>query len=410
MKPEETVYDLLIIGGGPGGMSAGIYAARAKLKTAILEKGAVGGQAATTRELVNYPGFYTEELATGPQIMKAMREHCQHFGVAFLRGEAVELDLEHEIKRVRTKKGADLFSKSIVLATGARPRMLNIPGEGTFRGDGVSYCATCDAEFYEGLDVVVVGNGDAAIEEAMYISKFAKKVTIFVIHKEGVLDCNKMSAEKAFRNPKLQFVWESVLTEICGDGCVSSVKYKNIASGAVKELKTDGVFIYVGSVPSTGFVKGLVDMDDAGYIKTDDQMQTSAPGVFAVGDIRQKSLRQVVTAASDGAVAATYAERYMEEMEDIRAILEPRQEPVLVYFWSPLLQESIDLRVTLENHPSVRDGRQKLFTVDFSRKSTIVRHFHVAQAPSLLRVMGGKAEHIELSGQEDGLEELLSDN
>ncbi|MCL4441942.1 MAG: FAD-dependent oxidoreductase, partial [Firmicutes bacterium] len=199
------VYDLVIIGGGPAGLAAGIYGARAKLKTVILEKSVVGGQAFTTREIVNYPGFFSG--TTGPDLMATMADHAKGFGAEIIKEEVVEVELEGEEKRIKTKKGNQYQAKAVIIATGSQPRSLNIPGERELRGKGVSYCATCDAEFYEDLPVVVVGNGDAAIEEAMYITKYASKVTVIVIHDEGIVDCNRASAEKAFKNEKIEFVW-----------------------------------------------------------------------------------------------------------------------------------------------------------------------------------------------------------
>jgi len=304
------MYDVLIIGAGPGGMTAGIYASRGRLQTAILEKAATGGQAATTMEMENYPGFFKE--ATGPGVMGKFREHAEHFGTEFLRGEATELDLTGEIKKITTKKGETLTARSVILAPGAEPRSLGIKGEVRLRGKGVSYCATCDADFFEELDVIVVGNGDAAIEEAMYLTKFAENVTVIVIHDEGVLDCNKLSAERALKNPKIHWVWNSVLEEITGDELVEAAIIKNLKTGELSTLETNGVFFFVGTVPKTDFLKGAVALDEQGYILTNERMETNVPGVYAVGDARAKYLRQVITAAADGAIAAVTAERYLE--------------------------------------------------------------------------------------------------
>jgi len=304
------IYDLLVVGGGPGGMTAAIYGARGRLKTAIIEKGRPGGQAATTMEMENYPGFYKH--ASGPGVMDEFLAHAQHFGAELIKGQVTELDLEGEIKTVKTRTGETYQAKTVVLAPGSQPRTLGVKGEGPLRGKGVSYCATCDADFFEELDVVVVGNGDAAIEEAMYLTKFAESVTVIVIHGEGVLDCNKMSAEKAMKNPKIKWIWNSVLDEICGEELVEGVKVKNIKTGEVSEMEINGVFVFIGSVPTTDFLKGVVEMDKYGYIITNEKMETNIPGVYAVGDARVKYLRQVVTAAADGAIAAVTAEKFLE--------------------------------------------------------------------------------------------------
>jgi len=314
------IYDLLVVGAGPGGMTAGIYGSRGRLKTAIIEKGAVGGQAATTMEMENYPGFY--EDCSGPEIMEQFEKHAKKFGTEFIKGLVTDVDFTGEIKKVTVKTGEVYEAKTVVLSPGAYPRALGIKGEAQLRGKGVSYCATCDADFFEELDVVVVGNGDAAIEEAMYLTKFAETVTIIVIHGEGVLDCNKVSAEKAKANPKIKWVWNSVLDEIVGDELVESVMVKNIKTSEITELQTNGVFVFIGTQPNTDFLAGKVALNAQGYILTDEKMQTNVDGVYAVGDVRDKFLRQVVTAAADGAIAAVAIERFLEGHTEGRVTLE----------------------------------------------------------------------------------------
>ncbi|MCL2398106.1 MAG: thioredoxin-disulfide reductase [Defluviitaleaceae bacterium] len=304
------MYDILIVGAGPGGLTAGIYGSRARLKTAVIEKGRPGGQAATTMEMENYPGFF--EHTSGPDVMDQFLAHAKRFGTEVIKGQVVDLELEGEVKKVTTRSGETYEAKTVVLSPGAQPRTLGVKGEGQLRGKGVSYCATCDADFFEDLDVVVVGNGDAAIEEAMYLTKFAESVTVIVIHDDGVLDCNKMSTEKAMSNPKIKWIWNSVLEEIMGEELCEGVKVKNIKSDEVTELDVNGVFVFIGSVPNTDFLQGKVEMDKNGYIITNDRMETNIPGVYAVGDARVKYLRQVVTAAADGAIAAVAVEKYLE--------------------------------------------------------------------------------------------------
>ncbi|MCL2203268.1 MAG: thioredoxin-disulfide reductase [Defluviitaleaceae bacterium] len=306
----SVVYDILIVGGGPGGMTAGIYGSRARLQTAILEKGKPGGQAATTTEMENYPGFFRE--TTGPGVMGEFEAHAKQFGTVFLKGNVTGVAFEGEIKSVTTSSGETYQGRTVVLAPGAEPRMLGVPGEGKLRGKGVSYCATCDADFFEELDVIVVGSGDSAIEEALYLTKFAESVTVIVIHDEGILDCNKRSSEKAFANPKLKWVWNSVLEEIQGEEMVEAVVTKNIRTGEQTTREVNGVFVFIGMQPKTEFLKGKVALDPWGYIPTTERMETNIPGVYAVGDARAKYLRQVVTAAADGAVAAFAAEKFLE--------------------------------------------------------------------------------------------------
>jgi thioredoxin reductase (NADPH) len=367
----SEAYDIIVVGGGPAGLAAGIYGSRSRLKTVILQKGRPGGQAATTEELENYPGF--PRGTTGPGLMEAMAKHAESFGTEILNEEAVDLDLDGEIKVVKTKSGKKYSSKIVILAPGAAPRTLNIKGERELRGKGVSYCATCDADFFEELDVVVVGNGDAAIEEAMYITKFAETVTIIVIHDEGILDCNKVSAEKAFANPKIKWVWNSVLQEIKGDGIVESVVLKNIKTGELSEMETNGVFFFVGTVPKTDIVKGKVELNEQGYIIANERMETSVPGVYAAGDARDKYLRQVITAASDGAIAAFAAEKYLAEEEGFKSQVLNHTEPVMVAFWAPQVEASIAAVSQLEKIVDKLGDSVKLVKMDTYRNERVAR-------------------------------------
>ncbi|MDI3519041.1 MAG: thioredoxin reductase [Caldanaerobacter sp.] len=305
-----TLYDCLIIGGGPAGLSAAIYASRGKLNTVVFERSKIGGQAAITDDIENYPGSVEE--ATGPKIVKRMREQAESFGTCFVMEEVKKVELSEKIKKVITTKGC-YEGKTVIIATGAEHMKLNVPGEEEFIGKGVSYCATCDADFFTDLDVVVVGGGDSAVQEALYLTKFAKNVTI--IHRRDKLRANKCLQDKAFKNPKIKFLWDSVVERIEGDGIVEKIIVRNVKTGELKEVKTDGVFIFIGMKPSTEIFKGLIEMDERGYILTDENMRTNIEGVFAAGDCRAKLLRQIVTAAADGAIAAVAAERYIEELE-----------------------------------------------------------------------------------------------
>lgn len=378
----SKIYDILVVGGGPGGMAAGIYGSRARLKTAIIEKGRPGGQASTTMEMENYPGFF--EDSTGPAIMKEFAAHAEHFGTEFIKGLVTDLDLTGAIKKVITRNGETYLAHTVILSPGAEPRTLNIKGEGKLRGKGVSYCATCDADFFEDLDVVVVGNGDAAIEEAMYLTRFANEVTVIVIHDEGTLDCNKASAEKAFKNEKLKWVWNSVLEEIKGDELVESVMIKNIKSGELTEMETNGVFFFVGTVPKTEFLKGKVALDDHGYVITNEMMETDVPGVYAIGDARVKYLRQVITAASDGAVAAVAAEKYLTEMETFREQVLDSSTPVLLAFWAPQIEASIEAVGMLEKVVDASNGKVKLVKLDTYRNKKTSATYNVTEIPTVI--------------------------
>ncbi|MBB6214572.1 thioredoxin reductase (NADPH) [Anaerosolibacter carboniphilus] len=309
----ENIYDVVVIGSGPAGLSAGLYAARAKMKTLVLEKNKVGGQISTTNEVANYPGSIPN--ATGPSLVARMVEQVEEFGAERKKDTIKEVDFSGKIKVIKGEK-EEYHAKAVIIASGATPKLIGCPGEEELTGKGVSYCATCDADFFTDLEVFVVGGGDSAVEEAMYLTKFARKVTI--VHRRDELRAAKSIQEKAFKNPKLEFMWNTAIQEIKGDGVVEAVAFKNLVTGEVSEYVADendgtfGIFPFIGYDPLSQIYKGKVDMDAQGYIPTDDNMKTNVPGVFAAGDIRVKSLRQVVTAVADGAIAAVQVEKYIE--------------------------------------------------------------------------------------------------
>lgn len=392
----SKTYDLLIIGGGPAGLAAGIYGSRAKMNTAIIEKKKnPGGQAATTESMENYPGF--SHGTTGPGLMKEMAGHATDVGCDLIRADVLEVKCEGDHRVVKTRDGEEYKAKALIIATGAEPRILGIKGEGELRGRGVSYCATCDADFYTDLDVVVVGNGDAAVEEAIYLTKFAETVTIIVIHDEGVMDATKVIQERAYANPKIKFIWNSVLEEIYGDELVEGVKVKNIKTNAITDLPCNGVFFFVGTVPKTDFVKGLVEMDSWGYIPTTDKMETNIPGIFAAGDIRQKFLRQVITAAADGAIAATAAEKYIAEEESFKTDVLEAGKPVLVAFWSPTVKSTFETISMLEGL-GLAEKNIKLVKIDVYKNRLIADRYQITNVPTLLYFVNG-----ELKGREENV-------
>jgi thioredoxin reductase (NADPH) len=367
----EDVYDLLILGGGPGGMAAGIYGARAKLKTAIIEKGKPGGQATTTEELENYPGFGPG--TTGPGLTKAMADHAGAFGAEFIKDTIVTLDLISSPKKVVCKKG-DYLARAVIFALGAEPRMLGIPGEGKLRGKGVSYCATCDADLFTELDVIVVGSGDAAIEEAQYLTRFTENVTIIVIHEEGKVDANRVSAERAFQDPKLKWKWNSIVKSVNGDELVETVTLKNIKTGEEEELATNGVFIFIGTQPKTELLKDTVELNPQGYVITNERMETNIEGVFAAGDCRDKYLRQVVTAAADGAIAAVAAEKYIHETEMwAEQVLKP-EHPVLVACYNPVDMAGTEQVGIIDKFVQDKD-KLTLVKVDASRNELVQKRY-----------------------------------
>ena len=308
----DKIYDIVIVGAGPAGLAAGLYAGRARLSTLIIEKAKDGGQIVITSEIENYPGSIEEE--TGPSLVARMVRQTEHFGVNRVSDTIISMDLTKEPKELVGNKGT-YYAKTVILAPGAYCKPIGCPGERELIGKGVSYCATCDASFFEDMQVYVMGGGDSAVEEALYLTKFARNVTI--VHRRDELRAAKTIQDKAFANPKIDFMWDSAIEELKGDGILESIVFKNMKTGVLHEVfapeedGTFGVFVFIGFMPQTKLLEGIVDMDN-GYVLTDEDMKTNVPGVFSAGDCRKKSLRQVVTAAADGAIAAVQAYHYIE--------------------------------------------------------------------------------------------------
>ena len=312
----STIYDVIILGAGPAGLSAGLYAGRSNLKTLIIEKGQDGGQIALTDEIENYPG-QTLEGENGFTLVARMAAQAGKFGAERVSDTIRAAQLEGEIKTLTGNKG-EYLAKTVIIASGAHARPIGCKNEAEFIGRGISFCATCDANFFRGLEVYVVGGGDAAVEEALFLTKFARKVTI--IHRRDQLRAAKSIQEKAFRNEKIAFLWDSVVEEVGGEELLERMVIRNVKTGELTTVQADpddglfGLFVFIGMSPNSELFEGMLNMD-RGYIKTDEDMRTNIPGVFAAGDIRVKSLRQVITAAADGAIAAVQAEKYLAEAE-----------------------------------------------------------------------------------------------
>ena len=306
---EEKIYDLIIIGGGPAGLTAGIYATRGKLNTLLLDKLAPGGLVATTEWVENYPGF-PEEIA-GAELMKKMEEQALKFGVEIISiKEVLSVDLRNKIKTIKVKEG-EYKTKAVIIATGTEPKKLNIPGEDKFRGRGVSYCATCDGPFFKDKDIVVIGAGSSGIQEGLYLLRFVKSATVVEFLPD--MTAEKILQERALKEPRMKFYLNHMVTSINGENKVESVTIKSRQTGEEKKIGAQGVFVYVGLTPMTGFLKGEMELDKWGYIIAGEDTETSVPGVYAAGDVRQKILRQITTAIGDGATAAFMAGKYVEE-------------------------------------------------------------------------------------------------
>ncbi|KNZ42916.1 thioredoxin reductase [Acetobacterium bakii] len=304
------MYDVIIVGSGPAGLSAGIYAARGALKVLIMEKGGIGGQIATSWEIENYPGAPAH--STGPGLTERMRDQCVEFGVEFSMHTYLSNEQTPQGFTVQTDAG-ELKTQTMIMATGAEPRMIGCKGERELRGMGVSYCATCDANFFKGLKVAVIGGGDTALEEALYLTKFADEITI--IHRRDELRGAKILQKRVIDNPKIKFLLSSVIAEIKGNDMVESIIVKNVRTEELSEVPMDGVFVFVGQKPNTEAFVGTLQRDARDYLITDEEMRTNIPGIFAAGDVRKKSLRQVVTATSDGAIAAVNVIKFIEDLK-----------------------------------------------------------------------------------------------
>ena len=371
------IYDLIIIGGGPAGISAGIYAGRAKLKTLVIEKENMGGQIKTTHEMVNYPGILQ---TTGIDYMDTLRQQALSFNVNFKEDEVLDLNLESDIKVIKTKK-EEIQGRAIIFATGASPRKLGFKGEEEFTGRGVAYCATCDGEFFQGLDVFVIGGGYAAAEEALFLTKFAKKVRVVV--RKSEFGCAKTIADKVKAHAKIEVLFNTELEEVGGEGVLQFAKFKNNKTGEIFEYKaskedgTFGLFVFIGYKPQTELLKGKVQLDEQGYIVTNEVMETNLPGVYAAGDLRPKLLRQVVTAVADGAIAATVAEKYVEEQKH-RLGIEDEEEIVV----ENKVEEKVIEEKVIEEKPV-----ELLNINDKNRKSKLLNDVLRNQIKSILAMM-----------------------
>lgn len=306
-------YDLVIIGAGPAGLTASIYAARARLNTLVLEKAAPGGQILVTDWIENYPGF--PEGLSGADLVMKMMEQARRFGVEIETGQVLSMDISDTIKEL-VLDNRTVTCKAVIVATGASPMKLGVPGEEEFYGKGISTCATCDAPFFRNSVVAAVGGGDTAVQESIFLTRFVEKV--YLIHRRDQLRAARILQERALENPKIEIVWDSVVTSVNGsDAGVESVSIKNVKTGETRELVVEGCFMWVGTVPNTSFLQGAVEVNRGGFVVVNARMETSVPGVFAAGDVRDTPLRQVATAVGDSAIAAAEAANYIETLESL---------------------------------------------------------------------------------------------
>jgi thioredoxin reductase (NADPH) len=341
MEKKTLQYDVVIIGGGAAGLTAGIYCGRAKLKTLIIEKTLVGGLATYTNEIENYPGF--PEGATGLGLMDLFHKQAKKFGVDFKLTDVRSVSLEGDIKKIETFR--NIFeAKAVIIGSGGKPRLTGAKNEELYLYDkGISFCATCDAAANTGKTVMVIGSGDAAIEEGMFLTKFADKVIVSVMHENGKMDCNEIAKAQALANPKMEFMWNTVVDSFEGDERLSTVVLKNVKTEEKVPVPVDSCFLFIGYLPNTEIFKGMLDMNRGGYLITNERMETKIPGVYAVGDVRDKFLKQVATAVGDGAVAGYGAEKYLSECEIFEQQIMNEGKPSLVYIYNAVDAHSREL-------------------------------------------------------------------
>ncbi len=362
MEKKHEHYDVVIIGGGAAGLTAGIYAARARLKTLIIEKSLLGGLATYTSDIENYPGF--PEGESGTNIMKSFEKQAKRLGVKIKLTDVKNVEFCSGDNKVETFRNV-FHAKSVIVATGGKPRLTGATDEKSYLYDkGISFCATCDAAQYTGKTVMIIGSGDAAIEEGTFLSKFADKVIVSVMHDEGIMDANQIAQEEALANPKMEFKWNTIVDSFSGDGHLDQVTLKNIKTGELDPVKVDGCFLFIGYVPNTDIFDKQLDLTPQGYVLSDERMGTNLQGVFVAGDVRDKELRQVATCVGDGAIAGVNAEKYIADCETFEHQLMQKDKVGMIYVFSAIDAVSREFLSLMQEVECEMDGNVKLNTVD----------------------------------------------
>lgn len=390
MAREKVVehYDVVIIGGGPAGLSAAIYSGRARLKTLLLEKALVGGLATYTNEIANYPGF--PDAPKGEAITNLMKEQAKNMGVDFKLTAVTSVDLKGEDKVVETFRNKYL-AKVVIIATGGRPRTTGAENEQEFLFDkGISFCATCDAASNTDKHVVVIGSGDAAIEEGMFLTKFARQVTVSVMHDEGIMDCNEIAKEAALANPKMKFVWNSVVKRFEGNDHLETVVLKNIKTDEEIPVDCDNCFEFIGYLPNSELFEDQLPLTRHKYITVNEKKETGIEGVFAIGDVTDKWLKQIATAVGDGAIAGTAAERYIAEKEIFDHKIMQSEKPGLIYVYNAIDATSRDFLTNIEAIEKTMNGSIAINKIDTYKSNGLALKLDLEKVPAVVITKEGK--------------------
>jgi thioredoxin reductase (NADPH) len=407
MEKKVEAYDVVVIGGGPGGMTAALYAGRARLKTLLIEKSLIGGMVTYTSELENYPGFV--EPVDGTELMKQFDRQFRRFGVDVKLTDVKSVRVDCDQNIVSTFR-VDYIAKAVIIATGNKPRLTGAKNEENYLNDrGISFCATCDAARNTGKRIMVIGSGDAAIEEGMFLTKFAKEVIVSVIHDEGIMDANKVAQEKALANPKMSFMWNTMVDSFEGGELLEKVNLKNLKTGEIIPVDVDTCFLFIGYVPNTKIFEGLIDMTNRGYIKTNEDMETNVPGIYAVGDCREKTLRQVATAVGDGAIAGFMAEKHVEELEYVEKEILNAKGLIMAFVYNAIETVDREFLTRIEKTQKEFSDKVGLRRIDIYKSDRIACRLSYSKTPSLIFMKDGIVlENVtDLSGIEDKIKQMV---
>jgi len=388
MEKIVEKYDVVIIGGGPAGLTAGIYCGRARLNTLIIEQALVGGMATNTNEIANYPGFPGD--ISGSELMNLFHQQAKKFNVKFKLTNVKSVNFTGKEKIVETFRNR-YEAKAVIICNGSKPRVTGVPTEEAFLGKGIAFCATCDAAANTDKVVVVVGSGDAAIEEGIFLTKFASKVIVSVLHDEGKMDCNETARAAALANPKMEFLWNTAVHEYQGEGELNRVVFKNIKTGDLVPVECHTGFLFIGYIPTTAIYTGMSNMTPNGYVKTNENMETNFPGVFAAGDVRDKFLRQVATCVGDAAVAGVMAEKYIAESEIFEQQIMKDNCVTFIYDATDPVQREI-LGMLQELECCHKDFN--FFRIDTYKSKGLAKRFPIQKIPSIVVIKNGEVSEV----------------